>query len=70
MGKEYNDSIQFSYRALGMKRYPEAKKLLITADGGGSNGSRVKLRKIELQKLSTETGLEMSVCHFPPRMSK
>ena len=55
---------------MGQKRYPDAKKLLITADGGGSNGSRVKLWKIELQKLATETGLEISVCHFPPGTSK
>ena len=63
-------SIRKWWNSMGKKRYPEAKKLLITADGGGSNGSRVKLWKIELQKLSTETGLEISVCHFPPGTSR
>ena len=63
-------SIKKWWNFMGRKRYPAAKKLLITADGGGSNGSRVKLWKIELQKFSTETGLEISVCHFPPGTSK
>ncbi len=63
-------SIRKWWDFMGQKRYPDAKKLLITADGGGSNGSRVKLWKIELQKLATETGLEISVCHFPPGTSK
>ena len=43
---------------------------MITADGGGSNGSGVKLWKVELQRLATETGVEISVCHFPPGTSK
>ena len=43
---------------------------MITADGGGSNGSRVKLFKVELQKLADETGLTLQVCHFPPGTSK
>ena len=64
------ESIRKWWKFMGRQRYPEAKKLLITADGGGSNGSRVKLWKIELQKLATETGLEISVCHFPPGTSK
>ena len=64
------ESIRRWWKFMGRKRYPEAKRLLITADGGGSNGSRVKLWKIELQKLATETGLEISVCHFPPGTSK
>ena len=55
---------------MGKPLYPEAKRLLITADGGGSNGSRVRLWKLELQKLADETGLEMAVCHFPPGTSK
>ena len=55
---------------MGRKRYPDANRLMITADGGGSNGSRVKLWKIELQEFATETGLEISVCHFPPGTSK
>ncbi len=49
---------------------PQAKQLLVTADGGGSNGSRIKLWKIELQKLANETGLEISVCHLSPGTSK
>jgi hypothetical protein len=54
----------------GKKLYPQATKLLITADGGGSNGSRLRLWKLELQKLADETGLAISVCHFPPGTSK
>ena len=63
-------SIKKWWECMGKKRYPDAKRLMITADGGGSNGSRVKLWKIELQKFATETGLEISVCHFPPGTSK
>jgi hypothetical protein len=51
-------------------RYPGADKLLITADGGGSNGSRVRLFKVELQQLADETGLLLQVCHYPPGTSK
>jgi hypothetical protein len=54
----------------GRERYPTANRLMITADGGGSNGSRVRLWKIELQKLADETGLTISVCHYPPGTSK
>src|SRR5215210_1378589 len=54
----------------GRVRYPHARRLLITADGGGSNGSRVRLWKWELQHLADETGLTISVCHFPPGTSK
>ena len=54
----------------GRARYPGARRLLITADGGGSNGSRVRLWKWELQRLADETGLSISVCHFPPGTSK
>jgi hypothetical protein len=50
--------------------YPDAKDLLITADGGGSNGSRVRLWKLELQKLANELGMVIHVCHFPPGTSK
>jgi hypothetical protein len=50
--------------------YPAATDLLITADGGGSNGSRLRLWKVELQKLADETGLCIAVCHFPPGTSK
>jgi hypothetical protein len=55
---------------MGKIQYPKATKLLIHADGGGSNGSRNKLWKFELQKLSSEIGVEISVCHFPPGTSK
>ncbi len=55
---------------MGIDFYSESKELLITADGGGSNGSRVRLWKKELQKFSNETGLKISVCHFPPGTSK
>jgi len=58
------------WKDLGTKRYPEARRLLITADGGVSNGSRVRLWKWELQKLADATGLEISVCHLPPGTSK
>jgi transposase len=55
---------------MGKSRYPDATELLVTADGGGSNGSRIRLWKLELQKLSDETGLAITVCHFPPGTSK
>jgi len=49
---------------------PRARSLLITADGGGSNGSRVRLWKWELQRLATKIGLSITVSHFPPGTSK
>jgi len=55
---------------MGRERYPDMKQLTITADGGGSNGSRVRLFKIELQKLADETGLILQICHYPPGTSK
>ena len=55
---------------MGRARYPNATKLTITADGGGSNGSRVRLWKLELQALANELGLEITVCHLPPGTSK
>lgn len=55
---------------MGMLNYPDATELLVTADGGGSNGSRTKLWKLELQKFANETGLAITVCHFPPGTSK
>lgn len=58
------------WRSQGAKLYPRTKTLLITADSGGSNGSRVRLWKWELQKLATQTGLTISVCHLPPGTSK
>jgi transposase len=63
-------SIRRWWDAMGRASYPRAKRLLITAAGGGSNGSRVRLWKVELQRLADETGLEISVCHFPPGTSK
>ena len=54
----------------GRARYPAAQRLLITADGGGSNGSRPRLWKVALQRLADTTGLKISVCHFPPGTSK
>ena len=50
--------------------YPAATQLLITADGGGCNGYRLRLWKVELQRLADQTGLAMAVCHFPPGTSK
>jgi hypothetical protein len=55
---------------MGALAYPEADSLLITADAGGSNGYRVRLWKVMLQELADETGLQISVCHFPPGTSK
>jgi hypothetical protein len=55
---------------MGKPTYPKAKRLLITADGGGSNGYRIRLWKVELQRFANEKGLEISVCHFPPGTSK
>ena len=58
------------HETMGCERYPTADRLMITADGGGSNGSRVRLWKIELQKLADATGLTLMVCHYPPGTSK
>src|SRR5271165_3942896 len=55
---------------MGKKRYPKPKGLLVTADGGGSNGYRVRLWKIELQKLADELRFPITVCHLPPGTSK
>jgi len=63
-------SIRGWWRAQGRRLYPGTRRLTITADGGGSNGYRLRLWKIELQKLADQTGLEISVCHFPPGTSK
>jgi hypothetical protein len=64
------ESIRRWWDSMGRAHYPTAKGLLITADGGGSNGSRVRLWKLELQRLASETGLRIAVCHFPPGTSK
>jgi transposase len=63
-------SIRGWWRHEGLHLYPRAKGVLITADAGGSNGSRLRLWKLELQRLADETGLSLSVCHFPPGTSK
>jgi hypothetical protein len=63
-------TIRHWWEQTGQARYPQAKRLLITADGGGSNGSRTKLWKRELQQLATDTGLAITVCHYPPGTSK
>jgi hypothetical protein len=55
---------------MGGPRFPDATQLLITADAGGSNGHRVRLWKLELAKLAKETGLSITVCHYPPGTSK
>ena len=64
------NSIRSWWQQMGEEQYPNAKKILITADGGGSNGSRNRLWKKEIQAFATETGLSVSVCHFPPGTSK
>jgi hypothetical protein len=58
------------WQKMGRPRYPRARRLLITADAGGSNGPRVRLWKWELQRLANRTGLALTVCHFPPGTSK
>jgi hypothetical protein len=63
-------SIRGWWRAEGRRLYRNPKRLLITADGGGSNGCRLRLWKRELQRLSNELGIPVSVCHFPPGTSK
>lgn len=63
-------SIRGWWSSMGKEAYPEATQLLITADGGGSNSSRSRLWKRELQNLANETGLSVHVCHFPPGTSK
>jgi hypothetical protein len=63
-------SIRGWWRAQGRRLYPGTRRLTITADGGGSNGYRLRLWKIELQKLADQTGLAITVCHFPPGTSK
>jgi len=64
------ESIRRWWRSMGREIYPKATRLLITADSGGSNGSRLRLWKLELQKLADETQLRIAVCHFPPGTSK
>ena len=72
-----HDTAQFAVQAIGrwwqkmgVKRYPHASALMITADGGGSNGSRCRLWKVALHSLAVRLGLPIHVCHFPPGTSK
>ncbi|WP_408055873.1 ISAzo13-like element transposase-related protein, partial [Streptomyces blattellae] len=58
------------WHAVGRAAYPSSRRLLITADAGGSNGCRTRAWKAELASLAVETGLEITVCHFPPGTSK
>jgi transposase len=64
------ETVRRWWKSMGSQRYPGAERLLITADGGGSNGSRVRLWKVELQKLADELRIPISVSHFPPGTSK
>jgi hypothetical protein len=64
------NAIRRWWQAMGQARYPQAARLLVTADCGGSNGARVRLWKLELQKLADELGLPITVCHLPPGTSK
>jgi hypothetical protein len=72
-----HDTAQFAaasigrwWREMGCRRYPKAKRLMITADGGGSNSSRSRLWKVALQDLADDLQMELEVCHFPPGTSK
>ena len=64
------ESIRRWWKTMGKDRYPEAERLLITADSGGSNGARIRLWKTEIQRFANETGMAISVCHLPPGTSK
>ena len=64
------ESIRRWWRSMGQPLYPGASRLLITADAGGSNGYRLRLWKLELQRLADELGLAIAVCHLPPGTSK
>jgi len=64
------NSIRRWWRLMGRRSYPRSESVLITADGGGGNGSRTRLWKLELQKFANRTGLSVTVCHFPPGTSK
>jgi len=63
-------TIRTWWQRMGHARYPQADHLLVMADGGGSNGSRARLWKLELQRLADDLGIPISVCHFPPGTSK
>ena len=63
-------SVRRWWQEMGVGRFPRATQLMITADGGGSNGSRNRLWKVALQTLADELGLRLEICHFPPGTSK
>jgi Rhodopirellula transposase DDE domain len=65
-----SEAIRRWWKKMGSKRYGNARELLITADGGGSNGSRCRLWKVALQRLATKLAMPIHVCHFPPGTSK
>jgi hypothetical protein len=64
------ESIRRWWNQMGRRRFPHATRLLITADAGGSNGYRLRAWKVELARLAAETGLDVTVCHYPPGTSK
>ena len=64
------ESIRRWWQHMGQPRYPKAARLLVTADGGGSNSPRIRLWRVELQYLANELRLPITVCHFPPGTSK
>jgi hypothetical protein len=64
------NSIRRWWKRMGQRRFPRASELLITADGGGSNGHRSRLWKVSLQELADDLGIKLMVCHFPPGTSK
>jgi len=64
------ESLRRWWADMGSKVYPKAKELLVTADGGGSNGSRLRLWKVAIQELADAIGMKIKVCHFPPGTSK
>ena len=64
------ESIRRWWREMGHPLYPQAERVLICADSGGSNGYRIRLWKLELQRWANETGLDVTVCHYPPGTSK
>lgn len=64
------NAIRRWWQTMGVQRYPDARRLMVTADAGGSNSYRSRLYKVELARLAAETGLEITVCHYPPGTSK
>ena len=64
------ESIRRWWNQMGRDRFPDAERILITADAGGSNGYRLRAWKVQLARLATETGLDITVCHYPPGTSK